>query len=229
MQELKTRTLGNIVSEDHRAASLMAKYQLDFCCKGKRTLESACQEQDIPVDELVEELLELKKDQGPSFNFDKMSSTELIQHILLKHHVFVKTESPQLLFFIEKIADKHGERHPELIRIREAFTLLKVELEQHMQKEELILFPRIKEMEQQGAEKMPANFIAGPVEVMEQEHELAGSLMARIRELTNDYDPPADACTTYRIAFQGLKAFETDLHEHVHLENNILFPRSMSL
>ncbi len=227
MQELLNKTLGQIVTEDHRTASLMAKYKLDFCCKGKRTLENACQEQEIAVDELVGELIALTRNQDTTISFEKMSNSQLIDHILLKHHLFVKTESPQLLYFLQKIAGKHGERHPELIRLYEAFAMLKLELEQHMQKEEMILFPRLKEMEKEGSNRIHDNFLAAPIQVMEEEHESAGALMAEIRSLTNDYTAPDDACTTYLIAFQGLEAYEKDLHQHVHLENNILFPRAL--
>lgn len=226
MEAFRNKTLGQIVTEDHRAATLMAKYRLDFCCKGKRTLETACDEQHISVEELMKELEALSVTQDTGTSFENMSNSELISHILVKHHLYVKTESPQLLYFLQKIASKHGERHPELIGLQETFATLKNELEEHMEKEETILFPRLKEMTKESYPPIPGNFLAGPIQVMEAEHEAAGRLMEEIRRLTNDYTPPEDACTTYRVAFQGLEAYEKDLHQHVHLENNILFPRA---
>lgn len=140
---------------------------------------------------------------------------------------------PAILSYLEKVASKHGNGHPEMMRVLELFATVKEEMGQHMQKEEQILFPRIKEVEQQlgeGNEIIINNtYLLSPISMMEQEHDHAGSLLSEIRQLTNDYTPPADACTTYKLSFASLQAFEHDLHQHVHLENNILFPKALRL
>ena len=140
---------------------------------------------------------------------------------------------PVIVGYLQKVAFKHGDRHPELKQIIQLFTAVKEEMEQHMQKEEMILFPRIKEIEKMVAEGKEVNinstYLLSPVRMMEQEHDHAGSMLAEIRRLTDNFMPPADACTTYRLSFAALEAFELDLHRHVHLENNILFPKAMQL
>ena len=140
---------------------------------------------------------------------------------------------PQILSYLQKVASKHGERHPELLKIFELFAAVKEEMEQHIQKEELILFPRINEMEKMVSEgteiRINHTYLQAPINMMEQEHDHAGEMLAEINKLTNNYNPPADACTTYKLSFAALQAFEMDLHQHVHLENNILFPKALQL
>ena len=140
---------------------------------------------------------------------------------------------PVILGYLQKVVSKHGDRHPEMIKVLQLFTAVKEEMEGHMQKEELILFPRIKDIEHQLTEGkqiiINSTYLLSPINMMEQEHDHAGSLLAEIRQLINDYNPPADACTTYRLCYASLQAFELDLHQHVHLENNILFPKAMQL
>jgi regulator of cell morphogenesis and NO signaling len=234
MNELSTQTLAQIVKNNYRTAAIFEKYHLDFCCKGKRTLESACAEQQLPIKEIVSELETIFTNQNNVHSdFDSMTLTGLCNYIMETHHSYVKKELPQIYFYLQKVASKHGERHPELHKIFELFARVKEEMESHMQKEELVLFPRIKELEklisqQPASQKLNIAYLQSPITVMEQEHDFAGSTMEEIRHLTNNYTPPPDACTTYRLSFESLKAFEEDLHRHVHLENNILFPKSIS-
>jgi regulator of cell morphogenesis and NO signaling len=141
---------------------------------------------------------------------------------------------PQIYAYLNKISSKHGERHPELYKIFQTFSAVKEEMEGHMKKEELILFPRIKELQklvnnENANLQLNITYLQSPITVMEQEHDHAGSLLNDIRILSNDYTPPQDACTTYRLSFAALKAFELDLHQHVHLENNILFPKAINM
>ena len=233
MSELMTKSLAQIVNTNHRAATVFEKYHLDFCCNGKRTLQQACTESELKIEEVVSDLE--KTAQGKSFplHYDNMSLTQLADYIVLTHHSYVKKEMPAILSYLEKVASKHGDRHPEMIKVLEHFATVKEEMEQHMQKEEQILFPRIKEIEQKlagGSEIIINNtFLLSPISMMEQEHDHAGSLLAEIRQLTNNYNPPVDACTTYKLSFAALQAFELDLHQHVHLENNILFPKALTL
>ncbi len=235
MNQLSAQTLAQIVSSNHRTASVFEKYNLDFCCKGKRSLEQACNDQNIQVEELLKELETVSASgNAEAFPFDILSLTQLTDYIVSTHHSYVKGEMPQLLGYLEKIASKHGPRHPELYKIFELFAAVKEEMDMHMHKEEIILFPRIKELEglsQQDKNGFRPNitYLSGPINVMEEEHDHAGSALQEIRQLTNNYQAPLDACTTYKVAFASLKTFEEDLHRHVHLENNLLFPKAISL
>ena len=140
---------------------------------------------------------------------------------------------PQILSYLQKVASKHGEQHPEMLKVFELFAAVKEEMELHMQKEEQILFPRIQETEKMvndGIEiRINHTYLQAPINMMEQEHDHAGSILAEINKLTGNYHPPSDACTTYKLSFAALQAFEMDLHRHVHLENNILFPKALQL
>ncbi len=235
MTTLSNKSLAQIVSGNHKAALVLEKYHLDFCCKGKRTLEQACSENNIAIQDVVTELE--KADQPDSstarVNFENLPLSLLADYIISTHHSYVKKEMPAIQGYLQKVAAKHGDRHPEVRKVLALFSTIAHEMEHHMQKEELVLFPRIREAEQQPASgQKPAlspSYIQAPITVMEQEHEQAGLLMAQIRELTNNYEPPIDACTTFRLSYACLQAFELDLHQHVHLENNILFPKAISL
>lgn len=238
MNDLSNQTLAQIVTGNHRTAAVFEKYHLDFCCKGKRSLEQACAEQDIAVEEVLNELNTASQNASPNgqaaFPFDELGLSQLADYIVSSHHVYVKNELPQLLGYTQKVASKHGQRHPELLKIFELVVAVKEEMELHMQKEEQVLFPRIKEIEKlaqqpEGNYKLSISYLQGPVTVMEQEHDHAGSLLEEIRVLSNNYQAPADACTTYQLTYASLKAFEMDLHQHVHLENNILFPKAIAL
>ncbi len=238
MNQLSSQTLAQIVMENHRTASLFEKYHLDFCCRGKRSLQQACAEQNIPIDNLVKELENISGLSSGAceiaFPFEKLSLTELANYIVSTHHEYIKTEAPKIAVYLEKVAFKHGGRHPELHRIFQLFIMIKQEMGDHMQKEELILFPRIRKVEEinvsgNAASQMTVSALETPILMMEEEHEQAGQWMEEIRQLTNNYTAPEDACTTYKLSFDCLRAFEADLHQHVHLENNILFPRTLEL
>ena len=235
MNDLMTKSLAQIVNNNHRAAMVFEKYHLDFCCKGKRSLQTACDEKELIIEEVLSELerTELVNNYTVPVNYDMLSLTQLSDYIIMTHHSFVKKEMPAILGYLQKIASKHGEGHPEMIKVLQLFTAVKKEMEQHMEKEELILFPRIKEIEKMVTEgneiSINNTYLLSPVNMMEQEHDHAGKLLKEIRILSNDYNPPVDACTTYRLSFAVLQAFELDLHQHVHLENNILFPKALRL
>ncbi len=234
MKEFNQLTLAQIVNSNHKTASVFEKYHLDFCCKGKRTLEQACAEQQLQMTEVTADLDTIFTKNDSTIDFEKMTLIQLVDYILQTHHDYVKKELPQIFAYLHKVSSKHGERHPELYKIFEIFTAVKEEMENHMQKEELILFPRIKELQkladnENAKLQLNITYLQSPISVMEQEHDHAGSLLNEIRLLSNDYNPPVDACTTYRLSFAVLQAFELDLHQHVHLENNILFPKSIFL
>ena len=228
-----TKSLAQIVNDNHKAASVFEKYNLDFCCKGKRSLEEACREKSLPVEKLLSELEAVENNCEVPADFANMTLTKLADYIVSKHHAYVKAEMPQIFAYLERVAMKHGDRHPEMRKVFEIFSAIKNELDEHLDKEELILFPRIEAAEEEASEKRTANmdvfYVQHPIQIMEAEHENAGQLMAEIRQLTDNYTPPKDACTTYRLSFAALQAFESDLHQHVHLENNILFPKAIKL
>ena len=231
--ELLSKTLAQIVNANHQTAAVFEKYNLDFCCKGKRSLEKACEENNLPAEVIAEELdTLLDKEIATIADFNKLSLTALADYIVSTHHDYTKKELPQIFSYLQKIVSKHGERHPELLKILDYFTSLKEELEDHMRKEELILFPRIKELEtadRKYLSNINLNYLNAPVSVMEHEHEHAGSLLEEIQKYSDNYTPPVDGCTTYRLSFAALKSFELDLHRHIHLENNILFPKAIGL
>jgi regulator of cell morphogenesis and NO signaling len=233
MNNFISKSLAQIVTDNHKAASVFEKYHLDFCCKGKRSLEQACADQQLPVNDISNELEEVFIEPAETeVDFDKITLTQLTEYIVQTHHDFVKKELPQIYAYLQKVSSKHGDRHPELIKIFQLFAAVKEEMEGHMKKEELILFPRIKELEkylqqESGQLKLNISYLQSPITVMEQEHDHAGSLLHEIKILSNNYTPPADACTTYRLSFAAVQAFELDLHRHVHLENYILFPKAI--
>lgn len=229
MTNITEQTLATIVTANHQAVPVLEKYNLDFCCKGKRTLAEACTEKGLSIATITAELKQFgaveEKKQMP---FAIMNAEQLISYILIHHHFYVKQSMPAILGHLEKIATNHGDRFPGMVKVFQLFAAVKEEMGVHMQKEELVLFPRIKEIEKLFDDniktKLAAGYIKGPVSVMEMEHEHAGALLEDIRRLTDNYTPPVDACTTFKVSLAELKAFEEDLHRHVHLENNLLFP-----
>ena len=233
MTTLYSKSLAQIVNENHKTAYVFEKYHLDFCCKGKRLLQQACEEIKVPVEQVIAELENVTSDSKISVDFDKMSLTQLANYIVLTHHDYIKRELPLIYSYLQKVASKHGDRHPELLAVFNAFVELQEDLIQHMEKEEIILFPRIMMVELYSHDnsevQINRSYVESPITVMEQEHENAGELLAQMRELTNNYSLPADACTTYRLTFAALQAFEMDMHQHIHLENNILFPKTIKL
>lgn len=235
-ESLSSLSLAQIVNSNHRAASVFEKYHLDFCCKGKRSLEQACAEQQLSVSKVTEDLenVFIKDNNGVPIDFNKMDLIQLSDYIVHTHHAYVKNEMPQIQAYLQKVSSKHGDRHPDLYKIFQIFNAVKEEMDGHMKKEELVLFPRIKELQklannENARLQLNIGYLQSPITVMEQEHDHAGNLLNEIRILSNNYAPPQDACTTYRLCFAALKAFELDLHQHVHLENNILFPKAIEI
>lgn len=234
MQISTQSTLGNIVKQYHATALVFEKYNLDYCCNGKRSLEEACKEKELPLDTLVYELGKAIGD--PTDNnqdFDSYDPEQLISHIILKHHSFVKKTITPIEEHLLRIATKHGDRYPEMKKVYSIFLEVAEELQSHMQKEEMILFPRIREVYYAGKNpehtEFSSDFISGQVSIMKTEHTHAGNGLDEIRQLTNNYTAPVGACNTFALVINELKAFEEDLHQHVHLENNILFPKAEEL
>ncbi len=234
MEEFEKLTLAKIVSLKPEAASLFEKHHLDFCCKGNQTLAEALINDEQKKNEVTKVLKDIfnEKDAKLGIKFDDLALCKLIDYIIEIHHRYVKETGAVILNHLDKVVSKHSERHLELIKIKDLFSEVKRELEQHMMKEEVILFPRIKEMElmdNNNVKESQLVFIDAPIHVMEIEHEKAANLLNEINGLTNDFTVPADACTTFRLTYDELKMFEHDLHKHVHLENNLLFPKALLL
>ena len=220
-------TLAQIVTDDYRAATVFARHGLDFCCKGRRDLQSACAEKGIDPAGLLEELdIALTRPEAVN-DFSQYSLAELTGYIVRVHHSYVKLQGPQVYQFVTKVASKHGDRFPHMKEVHALFAELLEELYDHMANEEKVLFPQIAQLERGLAGGEPAKPLPLRICVLEDEHTHAGELLAQIRELTHNYTPPEGACTTHRLAVQMLEAFEADLHRHVHLENNILFPKAL--
>lgn len=234
MSNILQETLASIVTRDLHSVAVLEKYHLDFCCNGKRTLQEACSAKSLDAAAIADELqTAFNPTDMRQMPFTEMTAEQLISHILIRHHFYVKQIMPQIHMHVEKVAMKHGERFPYIQTVSELFSEVQSEMTCHMRKEEEVLFPRIKQLEQLSVTKendgIPEGFISGPVNVMEAEHEHAGEILYQIRSLTNNYTAPDGACNTFRIALAELKEFEEDLHQHVHLENNILFPKAQQM
>ena len=228
-------TIGDFVAHDFRTAAIFTKYGIDFCCKGQRTIEEVCSKKNINEANLLNDLnavLSTKDDSGIDFNSWPLDV--LIDYIEKTHHRFVEEKTPILLQFLDKLCSVHGSNHPELFEITKLFKGSTEELGPHIKKEELILFPFIKEMmlatESHSSIGKP-NFgtLKNPISAMMEEHDNEGERFRTIASLTNNYTPPEDACNTYRVTFAMLEEFEQDLHKHIHLESNILFPKAKAL
>lgn len=229
------KTVRDFVVEDFRTAAVFERHGLDFCCGGGAPLSAACRKLNIDESALRVELEAACAEPADTAPDPKGWELDaLAEHIVATHHAFVREAMPPLLQHATKVASVHGLNHPETVRVAAIVEALVQEMTMHMQKEEGILFPQVAAIaraRRAGRTIPPAPFgsVAGPIHVMEAEHESAGAALKEIRRLTSDYTPPADACTTYRVLYQELLAFEQDLHRHVHLENNILFPRAAEM
>lgn len=232
--EIKSKHIGEIVAEDFRTAAIFKKHGIDFCCKGGRTVDEACEAKNLNPDEIFREINNLPDDNNGSTDFKSWALDLLADYVEKTHHRYVEEKTPIIQAFLEKLCKVHGDRHPELFEIRELFDESAKDLAAHMKKEELILFPFIRnlvKMKLRGSdfEFPPFGTVENPVNMMKHEHTIEGERFRKIGEKSDEFTPPADACNTYRVTFAMLQDFENDLHKHIHLENNILFPNSISL
>lgn len=229
MDAIHKMTLGQIVADDYRAAAIFKQAGIDFCCGGNKLLDTACKEKNIEREKLETELKALAlSSPDHHFDFKNWELGFLADYIMNTHHKYVLKTLPELVFYTQKIAGVHGANHPELLEIASLISEINKELLQHLKNEEEVLFPAIKEaIKSQSSEVRKT--IVSEISRMSGEHEFAGGAMDKINEMTSGYKVPADGCNTYQVAFKLLEAFEDDLHTHVHLENNILFPKALKL
>ena len=225
-------TIGQMVADDYRVAQVFKNHKIDFCCKGNRSIEEVSEKYGLEVDMLLGEIDNVQRQtNNDNSDFKAWPLDLLADYIEKKHHRYVEEKIPVLRQYLAKLCKVHGERNPELFEIYEDFNTSAGELTMHMKKEELLLFPWVRKLIKAELLKQPLDrphfgTIKNPIAMMMQEHENEGDRFRRIAQLTNDYTPPSDACNTYRVAFALLKEFEEDLHRHIHLENNILFPKA---
>ncbi|KAA3612553.1 MAG: iron-sulfur cluster repair di-iron protein [Calditrichaeota bacterium] len=235
LHDAANKTVAQLVTEDYRKAEVFKKFGIDFCCGGKRTVHDVCEEKGLDLKLVLQELEKSgSASQSQQENADRWELGFLADYIVNVHHKYVSENIPLLLEFSGKVARVHGENYAEVVKIAGLFEEVAAELQQHLLKEERILFPYIKHLEniQKTGEPFsapPFESAKNPIAMMEAEHERAGSALAQIDQLSNNYTPPEDACNTFRISYSKLKEFEEDLHRHVHLENNILFPKAIAL
>ncbi|MCX7878763.1 MAG: iron-sulfur cluster repair di-iron protein [Ignavibacteria bacterium] len=231
MKDLKKLKTAEIVNENFRASAFFEKIGIDYCCHGEKTLEEACMEKGLNPDIIAYELGRIK-----DFNtrFEEWDVSFLIDYIINNHHSYVKATVPLIEHHINKVIGEHGTEYTELSEIAEVFATLKEDLVQHLLKEERMLFPYIKKMyiaEKNSLELPPSVFgsVINPIRVMQTEHDNAGRLMEKINELTDGFSPPPNACQVFMVLYNELRDFQYDLHVHVHLENNVLFPKALDL
>ena len=223
-------TVGEIVAQRPVLAQVFERAGIDYCCGGKVTLAAACAKRGLDVSTFTAVLDAVPSLAAePPVDAGAMSLAALANHIERTHHAYVKAEMPVLVEQAERVAAKHGGRDERLLRVAETVRALADEMLHHMAKEERVLFPLVRNLERHQQRPTHCNSIAHPIRQMEHEHEGAGGAVARLREWTDNFTPPADACNTHRALLGGLARFESDLHQHVHKENNILFPRALAL
>lgn len=232
MAVLDAQTVGQLVAQNPARARVLEEYRIDYCCGGKLPLAEACERRKVNLEQVLRDLEACDASESDTCDRDWTLAplTELVQHIVATHHAYLSGELPRLQAMANRVAQVHGDRAPQTLRIAAIFCALCQELQAHTAKEEQILFPWINAMEELGNTGMPFQAsVASPIACMEHEHGQAGAALEKLRELTNDYTPPMDACNTWRVLYASLEALEHDMHTHIHKENSILFPRALEL
>lgn len=233
ISSLETKSLARIVADDFRAAEVFERYNLDFCCKGKRSLATACEEKGTAITDVMMELATLSQQPGNAPRYSDWSVEFLADYIVQQHHSYIRSMIPMIEMHLQKVVNAHGAKHPEVIDIQQHFQKLGGELLAHLLEEETSVFPLIKKvtlyrelMIDAQAEEQSLDEVLAPIE---DEHRAVGETLAVIESLSNSFTPPPGACTTFRVLYQELKAFQEDMFRHIHLENNILFPRAVAV
>ncbi len=230
----QSTTLRSIALAQPATIRVFERFHLDYCCGGNRSLAEACNQKALDIETVLTALAEATNATEPARDFTQATPSELIQHIVKTHHAYVRAELPRLMALAEKVAAKHGPTHPEYIQIERHLLQLDGELINHLTKEEIVLFPYIEALERRRNGQGPVPHacfatVESPIQAMLNEHEAAGALLEEMRSSTQGFAPPAGACPTLIGLLDGIDAFEKDLHRHVHLENNLLFPRAIAM
>lgn len=234
MNITENNTVAEIVTHNIKTADVFKKHGIDFCCGGGITIKKVCEKKNIPYNVLAKELTDINNIISKAYDYDNWKLDFLADHIENVHHSYVVESTQILLQYTAKVAKVHGHYYKEVVKINELFNVVAQELASHMKKEELILFPFIKKLVQadrEGVQVKTPHFgtVNNPIKMMEEEHESAGDILKEIKELSNNYTPPEGACNTFKAMYAKLEEFEQDLHQHIHLENNILFPKAILL
>jgi regulator of cell morphogenesis and NO signaling len=229
-----TTPVGELASTIPHAPQVLEKFGIDYCCGGGRSLADACTAKGTDVSEVIRAIGNPEEKNGADQNYYELNQRELAEHIVNTHHKFTRTEIYRISALIERVVSVHGARHPELLELRKTFGDLAEDLTPHMMKEENVLFPCIVAVEatvtsDSACPRPPFVTVQTPVQMMQFEHDLAGELLRELQRITSHYTVPTDGCASYRALFEGLRQFEEDLHLHIHLENNILFPRAIDM
>jgi regulator of cell morphogenesis and NO signaling len=232
-EQVATRTIGELVAADFRTAAVFEQFGIDFCCSGRRTLDEACRAAAADPVSVLHALGALSPAIDTDDDAARWPIPRLIDVIVSTHHAYVRSAMPAIARHLAKLVEVHGSRHPELTRVAAYFQQVVADLSQHMVKEEQVLFPYVRDLAEAGDScgrtQSPFGTVANPIRMMEREHEEVGDALRLIRELTRGYATPDDGCATYTIAMAELQQFERDLHRHVHLENNLLFPAALRI
>ena len=238
MENLERLTVAEIVAANWKTSDVFKKNGIDFCCGGKVKLPDICKKKGIRYDVMKEELskvIQLAQEDDENANFNTMDLDALADHIVNTHHKYLEEAHNTILQYSDKVARVHGEGHPEVVQINRLFHTMVRELNSHVDREESVLFPYIRQMAQvkKGSEcvsKTPCfRSIQQPIGMMRHEHDRAGDVIKEIAALSNNFTPPAGACNTFRVMYSMLNEYQDDLFKHVHLENNILFPKAIAL
>lgn len=228
-------TIGEIVADDFRTAAVFTKYHIDFCCKGYRTIEEVCKKRDIDEIVLIEYIRDAKRNTAnQSFDYKTWSVDVIAEYLTKTHHRYIEEKAPIIIQYLTKLAGVHGSIHPELHEIHTIFSKSFLDLTAHMKREEMVVFPfiiKMKNAQNKGTDLDTPPFLSieNPITTLKEDHETESERFRRIAALTNNYTPPTESCNTYKVAFAMLEEFEKDLRKHIHLENNILFPKVIEL
>ncbi len=233
MENLKDKTVAQIVTENIITSDVFKKAGIDFCCGGNLSLTAACLKNGLDVSEIGLELAKVLETKKANLDYNNWKLDFLIDFILNTHHEYVKSNSPLLLEYSEKVTNAHGKQHPEVMEINKLTFDLIAELTPHLKKEEKILFPYIKKLlslKAKNKQLKPDGFtVQNPIKIMNKEHDAAGDIIKKIAALSHNFQVPEDACNTFKAFYSKLEEFQNDLFNHVHLENNILFPKAILL
>lgn len=225
-----SKTVREYAVEIPQSVRVFEKLGIDYCCGGGKSLSEACAQIKVPVEQVLSSLSAIVTPElNGASDWKQAPLSDLVDHIVTKHHTYVKQELPRLDLLLNKVAGKHAEKHPELKRVLIVFGTMRDELNSHLLKEEQILFPYIKQLESNGQRRAMFGSVRNPIHMMEIEHDSAGEALRELRQITNQFTAPEEGCFSYKTLYQGLVEFEADLHQHIHLENNILFPRAIEL